>query len=54
MENYRHDKDKFALFEALYHDLRKDYPAQFPVRSLKSRMALVDKQYGYENLGLQW
>nr|UHS72007.1 MAG: hypothetical protein 1 [Luteoviridae sp.] len=53
MENYRHDADKFALFENLYHDLRKDYPAQFPVRMLKSRFALIDKQYGYESLS-QW
>nr|UHS71939.1 MAG: hypothetical protein 1 [Luteoviridae sp.] len=52
MENYRHDADRFALFESLYHDLRKDYPAQFPVRMLKSRFALIDKQYGYEALNL--
>ncbi len=54
MENYRHDKEKFALFENLYHDLHEDYPAEFPVRNLKSRFALVDKQYGYENLSLNW
>jgi hypothetical protein len=48
MENYRHDYDKFALFEGIYHQLREKYPAEFPLSALKSRSYLVGKQYGYE------
>nr|UHS71942.1 MAG: hypothetical protein 1 [Luteoviridae sp.] len=54
MENYRHDRERFAYFENLYHDMRTEYPAQFPLRMLKSRLALVEKQYGYEQMALQW
>jgi len=49
MENYRHDADKFALLEKLYHDLRESHPEHFPVSELNSRQYLLAKQYGYES-----
>jgi hypothetical protein len=50
MENYRHDSEKFALFENIYHRLRLTHPGHFPIAMLKSRDQLVAKQYGYEHM----
>jgi V8-like Glu-specific endopeptidase len=51
MENYRHDREKFMLFENIYHKLRETHPLYFPISNLKNRDLLVGKQYGYERLG---